>query len=129
MVCRLRIRCVYGQIPIVSANKFIALTVLPLRLFLPANSITSEPKITNMEPKEQPDAEELEAGKKVITKYAKYSGLVFQMIAIIGAFTFAGYKIDQARQAKTPLATAFLSLAGVIISLYLVIRSIKTQKP
>lgn len=82
-----------------------------------------------MEPKEQPDAEELEAGKKVITKYAKYSGLVFQMIAIIGAFTFAGYKIDQARQAKTPLATAFLSLAGVIISLYLVIRSIKTQKP
>ena len=28
--------------------------------------------------------------------YAKYSALGFQMIAIIGIFTYAGYKIDEA---------------------------------
>lgn len=78
---------------------------------------------------EQEDQKELKAGKKAIVSYAKYTSLAFQMIAIIGAFAYAGYKIDEKRQAKTPLATALLSLVGVLISLYLVIRSLKNQKP
>jgi hypothetical protein len=62
---------------------------------------------------------------KAINAYAKYTGLAFQMIAIIGIFAFAGYKIDKASQHTTMWVTAALSLAGVFVSLYLVIRSVK----
>jgi hypothetical protein len=47
------------------------------------------------------------------------------MIVIIGLFAFAGYKIDEATQHDTKWVTAALSLAGVFISLYIVIRSVK----
>jgi ATP synthase protein I len=57
--------------------------------------------------------------------YAKYGGMGFQMIAIIGLFTFAGYKIDQAANHQVKWVTAILSLAGVFISLYVVIVSLK----
>ncbi len=58
--------------------------------------------------------------------YIKYSGIGFQMIAIIGAFTYAGYKIDESAHHATKWVTAALSLTGVFISLYIVVRSIKS---
>ncbi|TAE39758.1 MAG: AtpZ/AtpI family protein [Sphingobacteriales bacterium] len=60
-----------------------------------------------------------------IKSYVQYSGLVFQMMGIIGLFTFAGYKLDQNQASKTPIYTAILSLLGVCISLYMVIKSLK----
>lgn len=60
-----------------------------------------------------------------IKSYVQYSGLVFQMMGIIGLFTFAGYKLDQNQASKTPIYTAVLSLLGVCISLYMVIKSLK----
>jgi len=57
--------------------------------------------------------------------YLKFSGMGFQMIAIIGVFTYAGYKIDVAANHQVKWVTASLSLIGVFISLYLVIRSLK----
>jgi hypothetical protein len=57
--------------------------------------------------------------------YAKFTGLAFQMIAIIGIMAYAGYKIDESAAHKTKWVTAAMSLAGVFISLYLVIRSVK----
>jgi F0F1-type ATP synthase assembly protein I len=65
-----------------------------------------------------------DAGKEV-NAYAKYTGLAFQMIAIIGVFAFAGYKIDEATGHTTKWVTAMLSLAGVFISLFIVIRSVR----
>ena len=65
-----------------------------------------------------------EAGGEA-SSYAKYMGVAFQMIIIIGLFTFAGYKIDQATGHQTKWVTAVLALAGVFLSLYLVIRSLK----
>jgi len=62
---------------------------------------------------------------KAINAYAKYTGLAFQMIAIIGIFAFAGYKIDEATHHDTKWVTAALSLAGVFISLFIVIRSVR----
>ena len=56
--------------------------------------------------------------------YAKFIGIAFQMIAIIGLFTFAGYKIDAAANHATKWVTAAMSLAGVFASLYIIIRSI-----
>ena len=57
---------------------------------------------------------------------AKFIGIGFQMIIIIGLFSFAGYKIDQSAHHKVQWITAALSLTGVFISLYIVIRSIKS---
>ena len=69
--------------------------------------------------------EEDENDRNPLNAYAKYSGMGFQMIAIIGIFTFAGYKIDEAAHHQVKWVTAILSLAGVIISLYIVIVSLK----
>ena len=63
---------------------------------------------------------------KPTNNYVKFTGVGFQMIAIIGMFTYAGYKIDQAANHKTQWVTAILSLTGVFISLYVVIRSVKS---
>jgi len=62
-----------------------------------------------------------------LSKYAYYSGLGFQMIAIIGVFTFIGYKVDQNTNNPKPVFAAIFSLLGVCISLYTVIKSIKKQ--
>ena len=71
-----------------------------------------------------PKNEEDENGKREISDYAKYSTMGFQMIAIIGICTFAGYKIDQSAHHQTKWVTAILSLAGVLIALYVIIRSV-----
>jgi len=71
-----------------------------------------------------PKNEEDENGKRELSDYAKYSAMGFQMIAIIGICTLAGYKIDQSAHHQTKWVTAILSLAGVLISLYVVIRSV-----
>jgi hypothetical protein len=63
--------------------------------------------------------------KRALNAYAKYSGLGFQMIGIIGAFTYSGYKIDESQNSKVPIYTGILSLVGVVISLYIVFRGLK----
>ncbi|MET3978766.1 hypothetical protein ABIB62_001335 [Mucilaginibacter sp. UYP25] len=73
----------------------------------------------------QNEQKQPEEGGKAVNAYAKYTGLAFQMIAIIGIFAFAGYKIDKANQHDTMWVTAALSLAGVFISLFIVIRSVR----
>ncbi|WP_114941688.1 AtpZ/AtpI family protein [Mucilaginibacter endophyticus] len=65
-----------------------------------------------------------DAGKQV-SNYAKFTGIAFQMIAIIGICAFAGYKIDESAGHEVKWVTAALSLAGVFIALFLVIRSVK----
>lgn len=62
---------------------------------------------------------------KDVNSYAKYTGMAFQMIAVIGIMTFAGYKIDEAAGHQTKWVTAAMSLAGVFASLYLMLRSLK----
>ena len=64
--------------------------------------------------------------KKAVTNYAKFVGVAFQMMVIIGAFTYAGYKIDEGAGHQTKWVTATLSLIGVFISLFIVIRSLKS---
>ncbi|RZK49955.1 MAG: AtpZ/AtpI family protein [Pedobacter sp.] len=63
---------------------------------------------------------------KQTSVFAKYSAIAFQMILIIGVFTFIGHKIDQSQQTRTPLYTAAFSLVGVFVSLYLVIKGLKS---
>lgn len=65
-----------------------------------------------------------EQRKKNLNAFARYSSISFQMIVIIGAFAFAGYKIDAWRNSKTPIFTAALSLAGVAVSMYQVMKQL-----
>jgi hypothetical protein len=58
--------------------------------------------------------------------YLKFTGMGFQMVAIIGVFTFVGYKIDENAKHDVQWVTATLALIGVFISLYLVIRALKS---
>jgi hypothetical protein len=57
--------------------------------------------------------------------YLKFTGLGFQMIAIIGLFTFVGYRIDKSAHHTTQWVTATLALVGVFISLYVVFKALK----
>jgi len=61
---------------------------------------------------------------KNINKYAKYSGLAFEMLGIIVLGVFVGHKLDERRQTEFPLFTVILSLLGVFAALYLVIKSV-----
>jgi len=78
--------------------------------------------------KSSDEKEEKNKGKRALNSYAYYSGMGFQMIAVIGIFAFIGYQIDEGRGSNTPIFTAFLSLAGVCASMYLVIRSVNKNK-
>lgn len=62
--------------------------------------------------------------KKGLNNFAKYSSISFQMIVVIGVFAFIGHKIDEYRQAKTPFFTAGLSLVGVGVAMYQVVKQL-----
>ena len=66
-------------------------------------------------------------GRSPMSNYAKYSALGFQMIAIIGIFTYGGYKIDASYHHNTQWVTAVMALIGVFISLYIVFKGIKNS--
>ncbi|MBK0382742.1 AtpZ/AtpI family protein [Pedobacter sp. SD-b] len=71
------------------------------------------------------DQKQSEKERQRLNSYAKYSSLGFQMVGIIGVFTFIGYKIDESTQNQTPYYTAGFSLLGVAISLYFVFKALK----
>ena len=59
--------------------------------------------------------------------FVKYSSIGFQMLATIGLFAFIGYKIDDYQQHDKPIVTAILSLIGVLISLYQVVKQLNKK--
>jgi F0F1-type ATP synthase assembly protein I len=65
---------------------------------------------------------------KGTTNFIKYTGAGFQMLVIIGLFTYAGYKIDSYRAGGKPLFVALLGVLGVVISLYQVVRQLNSKK-
>jgi F0F1-type ATP synthase assembly protein I len=70
-----------------------------------------------------PDNEPKE--NKSSNTYLKFTGVGFQMIAIIGVFAYVGYRIDKSAHHTTQWVTATLALVGVFIALFVVIRSLK----
>ena len=70
--------------------------------------------------------EDLASGKKALGSYAKYTGVAFQMMAIIGVSAFIGYKIDQYYDHKTQWVTALACVLGVCLSIYQTIRQLKS---
>lgn len=78
-----------------------------------------------MQPEESKPGDSLNKDKKSLDSYIRYSGVGFQMIAIIGVCTFIGYKIDQYRGSEQLIFSALFGLIGVCASLYFVIKSLK----
>ncbi|MBC6608606.1 AtpZ/AtpI family protein [Hymenobacter sp. BT188] len=56
--------------------------------------------------------------------FAKYSGLGFQMLVIIGLSAWAGTALDERFQNERPWYTIVFMLLGVFIAMYQVIRSL-----
>lgn len=59
-----------------------------------------------------------------LNAYAKFSGVAFQMIAIIGLGTYGGVKLDEKYPNEHSLFTIILSLASVAIAMYYVIKQV-----
>ncbi|MFP4662974.1 MAG: AtpZ/AtpI family protein [Bacteroidales bacterium] len=59
-----------------------------------------------------------------VKSYARFSGIVFEMLAIIGGGAWAGVKLDESRDGDFPLFTIILSLLAVAIALYVVIKQV-----
>jgi|SaaInl1SG_22_DNA_1037389.scaffolds.fasta_scaffold00992_6 ATP synthase protein I len=62
--------------------------------------------------------------KKPPKAYLKYSGIAFQMIAIIGFGTFFGAHLDKKYATETPFYTLIFSLLSVFVALGLTIRQV-----
>lgn len=67
---------------------------------------------------------ETEPRNNRLKKWAKYSGMAIEMMAVIAVGSYAGYKIDERRGADFPLWTLILSLTSVFAALYLTIRNV-----
>ncbi len=65
--------------------------------------------------------------KKQINTYIKFSGVAFQMIAVIGVFSYLGVWLDKKFPNNFSLNTVIFSLFGVIFAMYLVIKKVIAQ--
>jgi F0F1-type ATP synthase assembly protein I len=61
--------------------------------------------------------------RKNLNDYARYSSMAFQMMAIILAGVFAGYKLDQWLHTR-PIMIVILSIVSVALSIYFVTRDL-----
>lgn len=59
-----------------------------------------------------------------INAYARFTGVAFQMIAIIGLGTFGGVKLDEIYPNKYSTFTIICSLASVGVAIYYVIKQV-----
>lgn len=69
-------------------------------------------------------SEDKTSKQEQLKPYLKYSGLGFQMIAIIMVAAYAGMWLDEQQSNKNPWFTVAFMLVAVIASIYLVIASV-----
>ncbi|MEJ7661930.1 MAG: AtpZ/AtpI family protein [Hymenobacter sp.] len=72
-------------------------------------------------PRPPADADETARNSSAL---AKYSGIAIQMFAIIGLSTWAGVWLDGRFHTTTPWYTIGLTLTGIFLALFQVIRSV-----
>lgn len=65
--------------------------------------------------------------KKQINTYLKFSGVAFQMIAIICIFSYFGVWLDGKFPNNYSAYTIVFSLTGVIFAMYLIIKQVITM--
>ncbi len=62
--------------------------------------------------------------KERLNSYARFSGIAFQMVAIITIGTFVGVKLDEKYPNKYNIYSIIFSLTSVIMAIVFVIRRI-----
>ena len=72
------------------------------------------------QPKPKPGKEK----RPPLESYARYSGLAFQMFAIIGLGIFGGVKLDQWVDTGFPVFTVLLSIISVAAAIYTAVRDL-----
>lgn len=60
---------------------------------------------------------------KNLKDYARYSGLAFQMLVIILAGVWGGFKLDEWLKIK-PLFTVILTIVSVILAIYYAVKDL-----
>ena len=66
--------------------------------------------------------------KKTGADFARYSGLAFEMMAIIGGSTWGAVWLDKQTGCDIPWFTIILSPLSVIVSLILIVRDLNKNK-
>jgi F0F1-type ATP synthase assembly protein I len=66
--------------------------------------------------------------KSLLNNYARYSGLAFQMLAIILIGVWAGIKLDEWLEMQIPVFTIVLSVLFVFLAIYSAIREFLKKK-
>jgi len=61
-------------------------------------------------------------GNKGLNDFGRYSGIAFQMIAIILITTWGGIELDKLAKFHTPVFTIILSLLGVFAAIYTAVK-------
>lgn len=77
--------------------------------------------MTNLQNSQQHNSQRLQ-------EYLKYSGMAIEMMAIIGIFTFMGYKIDQLLKIEFPIGIILGSLSGLSVALYRIMKSLNRKQ-
>lgn len=60
--------------------------------------------------------------KNRLNSYTRYSGLGIQMLVLIFAGMYGGYKLDQLLRLKFPIFTILLSLGGTAGAIWLAVK-------
>jgi F0F1-type ATP synthase assembly protein I len=66
--------------------------------------------------------------KSLLNNYARYSGLAFQMLAIILIGVWVGIKLDEWLKMQIPVFTVLLSVIFVFLAVYSAIREFLKKK-
>jgi hypothetical protein len=61
---------------------------------------------------------------KRLSPIAKYSGMAFQMLIIIGLGVFGGLKLDRWLHTRFPVFTVVLSFLAVVLAIYYFIKDL-----
>jgi F0F1-type ATP synthase assembly protein I len=59
-----------------------------------------------------------------LKQYARYTGIAFQMMAVMALSAWLGWKLDQWMELSFPIFTLVLTIATVALVLYKIIRSL-----
>jgi F0F1-type ATP synthase assembly protein I len=77
-------------------------------------------KITDQQPLKKKNLKSPE--NKGLNDFGRYSGMAFQMIAIILVTTWGGIQLDKLAKFHTPVFTIVLSLLGVFAAIYTAVK-------
>ena len=79
-------------------------------------------------PNQSQNSKKNDAKNSSLNSYVRYSGMGFQMVAIILLFYWAGSKLDERSGNEKPAYTAILTLLGVFAGLYIILKDFIFKK-